>query len=92
MHDRTDADRFLVIACDGIWDVMSNDDVGALLRLQFDSNGDGSGGGGATSSSVDATRDTAKLLDTSREVRAVRDVESLACLLARGDTYRSHRS
>ena len=66
MHDRTDADRFIVIACDGIWDVMSNDDVGALLRLQFDNNGTS---GGAGSSSVDATRDTAKLLDTSREVR-----------------------
>eukprot|EP00753_Platysulcus_tardus_P020563 PLAT8220.1.p1 GENE.PLAT8220.1~~PLAT8220.1.p1 ORF type:complete len:323 (-),score=138.37 PLAT8220.1:171-1139(-) len=32
IEERTDADEALVIACDGIWDVMTNDEVGAFLR------------------------------------------------------------
>jgi len=31
VHDRTSDDTFLVIACDGIWDVMTNDEVGQFV-------------------------------------------------------------
>ena len=35
VEKRTDKDEFLVLACDGIWDVMSNDDVCAFIRSRF---------------------------------------------------------
>lgn len=30
--DRTDSDEFIVLACDGIWDVMTNEDLSAFIR------------------------------------------------------------
>lgn len=32
IEDRTESDEFLVLACDGIWDVMSNEDVCDFVR------------------------------------------------------------
>jgi len=31
IHQRTDTDSFLILACDGIWDVMSNDQAGQFV-------------------------------------------------------------
>ena len=38
VQERSDADAFLVLACDGVWDVMSNSDVGDFLLAR---TGDG---------------------------------------------------
>jgi serine/threonine protein phosphatase PrpC len=35
VHERTAEDEFLVLACDGIWDVMSNEDVVAFFRTML---------------------------------------------------------
>uniref|UniRef100_A0A1L8DL16 Protein phosphatase 2c n=1 Tax=Nyssomyia neivai TaxID=330878 RepID=A0A1L8DL16_9DIPT len=39
-HSRDQADNFLVLACDGVWDVMNNDDVCSFIhsRLQITNN------------------------------------------------------
>jgi serine/threonine protein phosphatase PrpC len=37
VHERTEADCFLVLACDGIFDVMTNDDVGKYVMSRFQS-------------------------------------------------------
>jgi serine/threonine protein phosphatase PrpC len=31
-----DEDQYLVIACDGIWDVMSNEDCGAYIKREVE--------------------------------------------------------
>lgn len=31
VHNRVDTDRYLILACDGIWDVMNNDQVGQYV-------------------------------------------------------------
>jgi serine/threonine protein phosphatase PrpC len=35
IHVRTPQDQFLLLCCDGIWDVMSNDEVGAFMSDTF---------------------------------------------------------
>lgn len=35
-HERAKKDMYLVLACDGIWDVMSNEEVGAYVVKQVD--------------------------------------------------------
>jgi serine/threonine protein phosphatase PrpC len=41
LHTRNpDSDLFLVLACDGIWDVMSNEDVGKFVVRQMDMRAD----------------------------------------------------
>ena len=35
VEKRTDDDQFLVLACDGIWDVMSTEDICAYVRSRF---------------------------------------------------------
>eukprot|EP00286_Rhodomonas_abbreviata_P017842 CAMPEP_0181324710 /NCGR_PEP_ID=MMETSP1101-20121128/20513_1 /TAXON_ID=46948 /ORGANISM="Rhodomonas abbreviata, Strain Caron Lab Isolate" /LENGTH=333 /DNA_ID=CAMNT_0023432921 /DNA_START=141 /DNA_END=1138 /DNA_ORIENTATION=+ len=37
VHERTDTDDVLLLACDGLWDVMSNPEAIAELRALFDS-------------------------------------------------------
>lgn len=32
VHERTECDEFLVLACDGVWDVMNNDDLCDFIR------------------------------------------------------------
>jgi len=68
VHARVDADRFLVVACDGVWDVMENNDVSVLLQQQFDTEGTGASASASTSAAD--TRDTLRLLDSSREILA----------------------
>lgn len=31
VHERRETDEYLVLACDGVWDVMSNDDVASFV-------------------------------------------------------------
>jgi serine/threonine protein phosphatase PrpC len=64
-HCRTDVDRFLVMACDGIWDVMSNQDVCQSLRDRYDPL--------QAAHNPDTPRapdrlDTTQLLNTSRQL------------------------
>lgn len=35
VHERTPHDQFLIIACDGVWDVMSNSDATAFVKEQL---------------------------------------------------------
>lgn len=35
IQERNEADEFLVLACDGIWDVMNNDDLCDFIRHQL---------------------------------------------------------
>lgn len=35
IHERTSKDQFLLLCCDGIWDVMSNDEVGSFMNDSF---------------------------------------------------------
>ena len=35
VEKRTDDDQFLVLACDGIWDVMTNEEVCTYIRSRF---------------------------------------------------------
>lgn len=35
VRDRSDQDEFLVLACDGVWDVMSNDDICHFIRSRL---------------------------------------------------------
>merc|ERR1712166_679411 len=35
IHERTENDEFLILACDGIWDVMSNDECSAYVRSKM---------------------------------------------------------
>ncbi len=37
VEPRHQDDEFIVIACDGVWDCMSNDEVGAFVRQRIDS-------------------------------------------------------
>ncbi|XP_048586000.1 protein phosphatase 1A isoform X2 [Nematostella vectensis] len=34
-QSRSDQDEFIVLACDGVWDVMTNDEVGAFVRSRL---------------------------------------------------------
>lgn len=36
VHERSSQDAFIIIACDGIWDVMSNEDVAMFVTSRFD--------------------------------------------------------
>ena len=38
VHLRSSKDQFLVLACDGVWDVMNNDEVGKFVFDQYASN------------------------------------------------------
>ena len=40
VHKITPQDEFLVLACDGIWDVMSNEDVVAFIKRRLQKTGD----------------------------------------------------
>lgn len=40
MERRQDDDEFLVLACDGIWDVMTNEDLCAFVRSRLLISGD----------------------------------------------------
>ena len=35
VRDRSDQDEFLVLACDGVWDVMSNEDICNFIRSRL---------------------------------------------------------
>jgi len=51
VEQRTSEDEFLVLACDGVWDVMSNEDVCTYIKSQF-------------SLTNDVDEITAKVIDT----------------------------
>jgi serine/threonine protein phosphatase PrpC len=63
----TDPDRFLVLACDGVWDVMSTEDVATFVRSFASAASDGaesgSSSGGAGSLSVDPRAATRRLAE-----------------------------
>ena len=35
VRDRSDQDEFLVLACDGVWDVMTNEDICNFIRSRL---------------------------------------------------------
>ena len=91
VHERSDLDRFLVMACDGVWDVLSNDEVGSLLRLHFDDQdsnvnasdvdggGDGGGGGGSGGGAARLERPSCTNIDVRNRgklLEASRDILS----------------
>jgi serine/threonine protein phosphatase PrpC len=35
LHERCPLDAFVILACDGVWDVMSNEQVAAFVTMRF---------------------------------------------------------
>eukprot|EP00300_Choanocystis_sp_HF-7_P036891 c52836_g1_i1.p1 GENE.c52836_g1_i1~~c52836_g1_i1.p1 ORF type:complete len:332 (-),score=71.16 c52836_g1_i1:139-1134(-) len=68
VHARSEADEFIVLACDGIWDVMSNDAVCKLVREALD--------GGEGDPSVICE----ELLDTCLDLDSRDNMSALLCL------------